>query len=354
MQIFDIKSVNTILSQKIVHKIDTKTKPVGSLGMLEKLALQICLIQETDTPTLSNPHIIVFAADHGIAAEGVSPFPQSVTGQMVQNFNAGGAAINVFCKQNNIGLTIIDAGVNWEKENSEWAMSKGTKNFLYEAAMSEIELENCIENGAKIAENQIINHNTNVIGFGEMGISNTSSAGLLMHFYTGIQIENCIGKGTGLDYNGLNRKIAVLKKCIETEHGQKLKKESNPYLPVQYFGGFEIAMMIGAILKSAELKCVIMVDGFIATAAFLAAYQINPLVKEYAIFCHQSDENGHKFMLQYLEVEPILNLNMRLGEGSGCAVAYPVIQSAVNFINEMASFESAKVDGRSEMFDVRS
>lgn len=344
MQVFDIEPIDFFKQKSYQHKIDTKTKPLGSLGILEKLALQICLIQKTEYPKLTNPHIIVFAADHGIANEGVSPFPQTVTGQMVQNFWNGGAAINVFSKNNNIGLTIIDAGVNWENNASEWAINKGTKNFLYEPAMTEIELHQAIKNGAKIAENQIIKNNSNVLGFGEMGISNTSSAAILMHIYTGIILEKCVGKGTGLNENGVKNKVEILKKCMNTSHGNETKQNQNPYLALQYFGGFEIAMMCGAMLKTAEKKAIILVDGFIATAAFMAAYFINPLIKEYAIFCHQSDENGHKFMLEYLEVEPVLKLNMRLGEGSGCAVAYPIIASAVHFMNDMASFDSAKVD----------
>lgn len=340
---FDIQAVNFSEKSNFQHIIDSKTKPIGSLGALEKIGLQICLIQQTSTPKLINPHIIVFAADHGIANEGVSPFPQAVTAQMVQNFWSGGAAINVFCTQHNIGLTIIDAGINWENNNSIWAIDKGTKNFLWEPAMSEIELQKAIENGSKIAENQIINHNSSILGFGEMGISNTSSATLLMHYFTAIALENCVGNGTGLNQEGLNHKLAILKKCIMSTHGNQLKHSKNPYQILQYFGGFEIAMLCGAMLKTAEKKVIIIVDGFIATAAYLAAFHINPLISHYAIFSHQSDENGHKYMLDFLNVEAILKLNMRLGEGTGCAVAYPLIASAVGFINNMASFDTANV-----------
>ena len=330
--------------EKIKNKIDFKTKPLGSLGQLESLASQICLVQDTLNPKLTEPTILVFAADHGIAKDGVSAYPAEVTPQMVLNFLNGGAAINVFCRQNNINLKVIDAGVNFDFDKNDnlidAKIAKGTKSFLAGKAMTEIELELCFAKASKIIE-EISISNCNIIGFGEMGIGNTSSASMLMSTLCDLPIEDCVGRGTGLDDTQLNHKIEILKKAKQNHSKPKDAKEA-----LQFFGGFEIAQICGAMLSAYEKNMLIMVDGFIATSAFLCANNINPNIKNNAIFCHQSDEQGHKKMLDFLNVKPILNLGMRLGEGTGCAVAYPIIQSAVNFINEMASFESAGVTNK--------
>ncbi len=327
--------------EKIKNKINSKTKPLGSLGQLEEIATQICLVQNTLSPELIRPTLLVFAADHGIANDGVSAYPAEVTPQMVLNFLTGGAAINVFCKQNNINLKIVDAGVNFDFELHEnlidAKINNGTKSFLNESAMSKPELEQCFLNAERIIEN-ISADGCNVIGFGEMGIGNTSSASMLMSALCDIPIKDCVGRGTGLDDKQLNRKIEIL------GHAQQNHpKITDAKQALEHFGGFEIAQICGAMLASYEKNMLILVDGFIATSAFLCAYKINENLIDKAIFCHQSDEQGHKKMLDYLGVKPILNLGMRLGEGTGCAVAFPIIQSAVNFINEMARFESAGV-----------
>ena len=343
MQTFQITKVLTEISAEIQHKIDFKTKPTGALGMLEKLALQIALIQQNSSPSLLNPHLVVFAADHGLAREGVSKYPSEVTHQMVLNFVTGGAAINVFSKQNGFNLQVVDAGVLGDFPPTlpiiHQKIAYGTKSSLHESAMTLSEVEKCIESGAKVVQD-IFEKGCNVIGFGEMGIGNTSSASLLMSKICDIPLMDCVGRGTGVDDEGLKHKISVLANVLN-----KHQEDESMLQTLANLGGFEIAQMVGAILQAAEKQMVILVDGFIATSAFLVAYTLEPNVLDYAIFCHQSDESGHKRMLEYLNVEAILKLNLRLGEGTGCALAYPIIQAAVNFLNEMASFESAGVSG---------
>ena len=342
----DIIQSTLELHKAIQHKIDFKTKPLGALGRLEEIALQICLIQNTDKPELINPHILIFAADHGIAKEGVSAYPQDVTWQMVYNFLGGGAAINVFAKQHHIEVKVIDAGVNKEFDSLPNLISAkvdyGTQSFLNGKAMTVAQLEECKKQATLIVNDVITTTTSNIIGFGEMGIGNTSSASLIMHCLTGIDLKDCIGRGTGLDDEQLRKKYEILSKALTNN---KLDTHL-PYDVLQTFGGFEIAMIAEGMLEAYEKKCIIMVDGFIATVAFLVAHKLKPTVIRHAIFCHQSDEKGHKLLLDYLQVKPLVNLNMRLGEGTGCAIAYPIIQSSVNFLNQMASFETAGVSNK--------
>ncbi len=331
--------------EQLTHKIDTKTKPLGALGFLEKLAFQIGEAQQTLHPILKKPTIIVFAGDHGIANAGVSAYPQAVTYQMVLNFLNGGAAINVFCKQHKIDLKIVDAGVNFDfpshRKLINAKVGKGTKSFLTEKAMTDAELTQCLAHGKTVVQ-QVFEKGCNIIGFGEMGIGNTSSAAILMHLLTQIPLTQCVGRGTGLDDKQFLRKITILQNALDNQ-----SVSSDPLSILATFGGFEIAQMCSAMLTAFERNMLIMVDGFIATSAFLVAYKLNPDIRRNAIFCHLSDEFGHKNLLNYLEVAPILQLNMRLGEGTGCAVAYPIIESAVHFLNDMASFESADVSNKS-------
>lgn len=335
------------LLAQIQEKINQKTKPLGALGMLESIASQICLLQETLHPTLQNPHIVVFAADHGIAEEGVSAYPQEVTYQMVYNFLQGGAAINVFARQHQIQLEIVDAGVKhlFANELPIWhhKVGFGTKNFLKSPAMSQSELQKCLDYGGLIVKT-IRERGSNVIGFGEMGIGNTSSASVLMSLLLNLAIEECVGAGTGLDEAKMNHKKEVLLRAISAHQLQ----DRSPLVVLQYFGGFEIAQMVGAMLQAHREKMLILVDGFIASAAFLVAYLVEPKVQANAIFCHQSAEKGHQLLLQKLHVKPILDIQMRLGEGTGCAVAYPIIVSAVEFINKMASFDDARVSQKNK------
>ena len=344
---FKISKMSLELKDEIQKKINEKTKPLGALGKLEDTALQIALIQNTLSPELNNPAIIVFAGDHGICAEGVSAYPREVTYQMVMNFLNGGAAINALCRQNNIEIKVVDSGVGFDfSQNINLINAKiayGTKNFLHEPAMSVEECELAIRKGAEIVE-QVYENGCNIIGFGEMGIGNTSSAAVIINQLTNLPLEICAGRGTGLDDEGLKKKLEILNKVI-----QKHKNiNKGPMSILAVFGGFEIAMICGAILKAAELKMIIIIDGFIVTSALLAAYKINNAVLDYCIFSHVSDEKGHKFLLDELKVEPLVSLKMRLGEGTGAAVTYPIIKSAVNFLNEMASFSSAGVTGKDE------
>lgn len=333
------------LQSLLLNKINTKTKPLGSLGQLEELALQIGMIQNTLNPKLAKPTMVVFAGDHGAAKNpGISPYPQAVTHQMVLNFLSGGAAINVFCKQNGFDLNIVDAGVNHDFDSIPGLINRkinnGTKNYCIEKAMSLDELNLAMQYGAELVDD-IFQEGCTIIGFGEMGIGNTSSAALLMHCFTQIPLTDCIGRGTGLDDDGLMHKQEILKKALQTQ--QPLSGWEDI---LQTFAGFEIAMMIGAMLAASKNRMILLLDGFIASAAFLAAFTKNPEVKNFAIACHQSDEKGHKYLLEYLNLKPLLNLQMRLGEGTGAVLAYPLIQAAVNFLNEMNSFEGAGVEGK--------
>ena len=344
---FNISSLPTTLNEQLRNKIDQKTKPLGSLGQLEDLAFRISTIQQTLTPELNNPHIVVFAADHGAATAGISAFPQKVTHQMVLNFLHDGAAINAFTRQNNIELLVVDAGVNHDFEDVEHPkflsrkVRKGTRNYLQEAAMTEEELHQSIQHGVDIVAS-IHQKGCNIIGFGEMGIGNTSSASLIMSKLLHIPLEICVGPGTGHDETGVQRKRQLLR----TAYYKYQFDDSEPLKVMQTFGGYELAMMMGAYLKAAELGMTILVDGFITSAAFLCATRIDPTVSEYAIFSHQSKEPGHLKMLEAMNAKPLLDLGLRLGEGTGCAVAYPLLESAVRFLNEMASFESAKVSSK--------
>jgi nicotinate-nucleotide--dimethylbenzimidazole phosphoribosyltransferase len=347
MKNYSIAPLNKALKPALQHKIDHKTKPLGALGRLEDLALQIGLIQNTLTPQLNNPTMLVFAGDHGIAASGVSPYPQAVTAQMVLNFLNGGAAINVFAKQNNMQLRVIDAGVNHQFaaqlnlinakigiDNSQ----NGTANFLHQDAMTNIQCEQALTIGISLAK-QEIDAGCNVLGFGEMGIANTSSASCLMSVLCGLPIAQCVGRGTGLDDAGLAKKTEILSQALQ-HHALNAQA---PMQVLATFGGFEIAMMAGAMLGAAEQKAVLLIDGFIATAALLVASKLQPNILQYCIFAHCSGEAGHRQLLDYLGANPLLDLGLRLGEGTGAALVLPLLQAATHFLNEMASFESAGV-----------
>jgi len=321
--------------------IDGKTKPLGSLGMLEELALQIGKVFGTLKPELKLPHLVVFAADHGIAQHGVSAYPQEVTRQMVSNFLEGGAAINVFCRQHGINLKIADAGVNYDfppnADIIDSRVARGTQSFLHTAAMSASEMELCLAKGAAVVS-KIAEQGSNIIGFGEMGIGNTSSASVLMSLVCNIPLADCIGKGTGVNPEQLVKKQEILKLALSGYKGDNNIKQL-----MAHFGGFEIIQIAGAIVEAKRKNMLILIDGFICTVAYLCALHMDQNVVKNAIFCHQSDEQGHRLLLEKLNAKPLLQLNMRLGEGTGCALAFPLVVSAVNFLRDMASFESASV-----------
>ena len=342
MPTFNITAPNPGLTTALQEKINNKTKPLGALGRLEGLALKIGLMQNTMSPKLTRPVMMVFAGDHGIVESGVSPYPQAVTQQMVLNFLAGGAGINVFAKLNDMQIRVIDAGVNHvfpsHPDLIDAKIGMCTRNFLEAPAMTAAQCEQALTRGAALASAEI-EAGSNVRGFGEMGIGNTSAAAALMCMLCRLPPQDCVGRGTGLDDAGLSRKVAIIEQAL-LHHRLDGK---DPLQVLATFGGFEIAMMAGAMLAAAERKAVLLIDGFIATAAVLVASRIAPTVLEYCIFAHCSGEAGHALLLSELGAEPLLNLGLRLGEGTGAALAYPVIQAAVNFLNDMASFESANV-----------
>ena len=330
--------------EEIQQVIDLKTKPQGSLGQLETLAGKIAQIQHSLTPSLNAPCLVIFAADHGIADEGVSLFPKAVTEQMVLNFLAGGAAINCFSRQHALDLNIVNAGVccdfsGIENENFfNKPIAPGTNNFLTTEAMSEAQCQQALQDGADIVHAKF-KAGCNVIGFGEMGIANTTSAAAIMAGILNLSGETCAGRGSGLDKEGVALKAKVVDQAIEFHQ----LKDATALEVLQKVGGFEIVMMVGAMLKAAELSMLVLVDGFICSTAALAASRINHHFLDYTQFCHQSNEQAHQLLMAEMGAQPLLNLGMRLGEGSGVAVAYPLVASAVNFFNEMASFEEAGV-----------
>lgn len=344
MKSFEIKPLDRQLQASLQLKLDRKTKPQGSLGRLESLALQQGLIQQTLTPVLQKPSMVVFAGDHGLAAEGVSPFPQAVTAQMVLNFLAGGAAINVLCQSFAVELTVVNAGVNADfpahPQLINAPIGRGTANSLLGPAMTMAQLDAALLQGADIVAAKA-EAGCTVIGFGEMGIANTSAAALLLAHLCDLPLSVCVGRGTGLDDAGLIHKTIVLEQVL-----RRHANVADPLEALAAFGGFEIAMMVGAYLAAAEKRLLILVDGFIASAALLVASRLYPAVLDYCVFAHQSEENGHQALLRELKAEPLLNLGLRLGEGSGAVLAFPLLQAAVAILNEMASFESAGVSDR--------
>ncbi len=342
MNIPEIRSTaQPTLAAQLQHAIDHKTKPPGSLGALESLALQLGLIQQTVDVQLRQPTIVVFASDHGVVAEGISAYPQSVTWQMVENFLAGGAAINVFARQAGCALQVVDAGVNHDfvprAELIDRKVGRGTANFAVQSAMSAAECATALQHGMQIAAAL----EGNVIGFGEMGIGNTSAAAALMHKLTGVRVAECVGAGTGLAPDGILHKQHVIEAAVARHVGV-----DDPLDILATFGGFEIAMITGAMLKAAERRMVLLIDGFIVTSALLVAARIAPAILDYCVFSHCSDEHGHRSMLAHLNARPLLNLGLRLGEGTGCALALPLLHAAVAFLGEMATFESAQVSDK--------
>ncbi|WCN10333.1 nicotinate-nucleotide--dimethylbenzimidazole phosphoribosyltransferase [Marinomonas mediterranea] len=355
MSVFDQFSIppsSRSLERDIQHKIDTKTKPPGSLGVLEVLTAQLAKIQNSLTPSVDHAQMIVFAADHGIVDQGVSAFPQEVTPQMVGNFLAGGAAVSVFCKQHDVALKVVDVGVNADiPAHPLLASAKvayGSKDFMLEAAMSSRQLEQALVVGVNQA-NAAIDSGVNLMMFGEMGIGNTCVASCMLSALTGMSGEETAGRGTGLSSEGVSHKAKVIQaslKRIEIALGKPMASWSAQDIGEQC-GGFEIIAMAGAMLQSAQRGVAFVVDGFICTAAYAFAMKVQSNLSDYAIFAHQSNETAHQAILQHLNVRPVLTLDLRLGEGSGAILAYPIIKSATVFMTQMASFADAGVsDGQ--------
>ena len=329
------------LARQLQHKIDHKTKPLGALGRLEQLALQLGLIQGSETLCFNQPQMVVFAADHGVAIEGVSAFPQAVTMQMVANMLEGGAAINVLARQHGFALHVVDAGVAGDLPDHPQLVQRkiacGTHNLATGAAMTTQQLNAALQAGSDV----LASLPGNVVAFGEMGIANTSSATLMFSRLAGVSIDDATGRGTGLNDVQLLHKQSVLKRAAELH-----KAAVEPQDVLACMGGFEIAMMVGAMLQAAGERRVILVDGFIAGSAAMVARALAPNAREYMVFCHRSAERGHHLMLAHLQVQPLLDLGLRLGEGTGALLAWPMVQSAALLMNEMASFELAGVSGK--------
>lgn len=338
---FSIEKPKDEIRVSLQDKIDNLTKPKGSLGMLESLAMQVGLIQQTLEPKLSYPSHIVFAGDHGIAAEGVSLSPQEVTYQMIQNFWVGGAGVNFLARQHGFELNVVDAGVNYDFKLEDPILNrkirKSTRNYLYEPAMTYDEMELAIKYGSECTQ-MSYDKGCNIISFGEMGITNTSSSALWMSCLTGMDLKLCVGAGCDNSGNILSHKYKILQQAQQNYKGDGSAQDY-----IRYFGGYEMVMAVGAMLKAAELKMAILVDGFIMTNCILAASRINENVLPYAIFGHQGDESGHRLLLEYLGARPLLNLGLRLGEGTGAICSYPILESAVRMINEMNSFNTIQV-----------
>ena len=341
MKTFHITLPDECIRPALEEKINNLTKPKGSLGTLENLALQVGMIQQTLSPSLKHPQNIIFCADHGIEAEGVSVSPREVTWQQTLHFTQGNGGVNFLCRQHGFELKVVDSGVDYDLPTDRGIINakvrKGTRNFLHEAAMTEEEMNLCIEQGAAIVR-QCHAEGSNVLSFGEMGIGNTSASSLWMTFMTNIPLLQCVGAGSGLNSEGIRHKYQVLKQSLDNYSG-----DSSPADIIRYFGGYEMVMAVGAMLQAAELKMVILVDGFIMTNCMLAASKLYSEVLAYAVFGHCGDESGHRLVLNALEAKPLLNLGLRLGEGTGAICAYPILDSAIRMINEMDSFVGASV-----------
>ena len=336
MKQFAIHPVDKSLAPQIQAKIDNLNKPKGSLGRLEELALQICLIQQTLEPSLAHPCHLLLGGDHGIEREGVSVSPRCVTWQQMINFTHGGGGVNMFCRQHGFKLRIVDVGVDYDLAGIDGIIdrkiARGTRNFLYEAAMTVEEFDRAIQIGCDLVADCIA-EGCQVLSIGEMGIANTSPSSIWMHLFTGIPLADCIGAGAGLDTTGISHKYEVLSEAVRHFHGE----------PLSYFGGYEMVAAIGAMLKAAEKHLVILVDGFIMTACALAAIQLYPAAQDYMIFTHCGDESGHKRMLDAMGANALLHLGLRLGEGTGALCAFPIVDSAVRMMNEMNNFENANI-----------
>jgi nicotinate-nucleotide--dimethylbenzimidazole phosphoribosyltransferase len=346
------------LAAALRRKLDRKTVPQGALSRLAALAERLGMILGTTEPRLAQPQLVVFAADHGIVARGVSAYPSEVTGQMVGNFLAGGAAVSVLARQHGIAQTVVDCGVRRDfaagPSQGEAAerggrnsapppgllmrkIAPGTQDSSVGPAMSAAQCAQALRNGIDL----VCDLPGNALLPGEMGIGNTSAATLLVARLGGVDVAEVTGAGTGLDTAGVARKTTVLRQALAAN-----ARATAPLDALAALGGFEIATMVGSVLQAASQRRVIVVDGFIASAAVLVASRLAPHVGQRCVFAHRSGERGHARLLQLLGAEPLMDLGLRVGEGSGAALAWPLLESACRILNEMASFESAGVSDR--------
>ena len=345
MKEFNIIPVDRSLQGAIQEKIDNLNKPKGSLGRLEELAMQVCLVQQTLEPSLAHPCHLLLGGDHGIEREGVSVSPREVTWQQMINFTRGGGGVNMFCRQHGFKLRIVDVGVDYDFSDVpgiiDRKIARGTKNFLYEPAMSEEEFDRAIQIGSDLVDD-CVKEGCRVLCIGEMGIGNTSPSSIWMSLFGDIPLKDCIGAGAGLNNDGIRHKYEVLSKAL-ARHQSYLSPLTSHLLPLRIFGGFEMIAAIGAMLRAAELHLIILIDGFIMTACALGAIRLYPASQDYMIFTHCGDEAGHKMMLDIVDAKPLLHFGLRLGEGTGALCAYPLVDSAVRMMNEMNNFEKAQI-----------
>lgn len=350
MREFRIEKIDEGLRKEIWRKIDNLNKPLRALGRLETLAEQICLVQHTLSPSLKTPCHLLFGADHGIEREGVSVSPREVTWQQMKNFARGGGGVNMFCRQHGFRLRIIDVGVDYnledEKDIINRKIARGTKNFLYEPAMNEEEFERTINVGVEMI-GACKADGCNIVSIGEMGIANTSPSSIWMHLFGNIPLDECIGAGSGLNSEGMRHKYDVLRRSVDNYKKNYEDANAQTLSAIRYFGGFEMVAAIGAMLRAAELRMIVLVDGFIMTACALAANRLaaerGMSLSPYLVYCHCGDEKGHRMMLNLLDADPLLSLGLRLGEGTGALCAYPIVDSAVRMVNEMNNFDNANI-----------
>ncbi len=347
MRAFNIIPVDRSLQPAIQDKIDNLNKPKGSLGRLEEIAMQVCLVQQTLEPSLAHPCHLLLGGDHGIEREGVSVSPREVTWQQMINFTRGGGGVNMFCRQHGFKLRIVDVGVDYDFQIDNgklkienYKIARGTKNFLYEPAMSKEEFDRAILIGSDLVDDCLA-EGCRVLSIGEMGIGNTSPSSIWMSLFGDIPLKDCIGAGAGLNNEGIRHKYEVLSKALERYKASSYRGRLEG--AVIYFGGFEMVAAIGAMLRAAEQHLVILIDGFIMTACALAAIRLYPASQDYMIFTHCGDESGHRMMLDIVSAKPLLHLGLRLGEGTGALCAFPIIDSAVRMMNEMNNFQSAQI-----------
>jgi len=345
---FFIKKVSDEFDDLIQATIDGKTKPIGALGQLEDTAKNIARVQYSSSLSvhsplsINKPRLFIFAGDHGVAAQGVSIAPSEVTSQMVANFAKGGAAINVFCQQLGWQLSVVDAGTLSASASDNIVIDQRLGNITeplnLSPAMSLSQVDLGFEKATALIE-QTAKSGCNLVAFGEMGIGNTTSASAIMAAVMGIPASECVGRGTGVSDEIVKRKQLVIEQALAFHQDELV----NAKAILACLGGFEIVQITAAMLAAAERNMQIVVDGFICTAAAMLAIQIDENVKDYMIYAHCSGEQGHQKMLDYLKVKPLLNLGLRLGEGTGSALALPIIQASIAFYNDMASFAQAEV-----------
>jgi nicotinate-nucleotide--dimethylbenzimidazole phosphoribosyltransferase len=350
----EIAPLDALWFQRAAAHQSCLTMPGGALGRLLELGRQLCAIQQTLKPVGEPAVVVVMAADHGIAEEGVSAYPQEVTGQMVANFLRGGAAINVLARRARAEVLVVDmgvrspaavgtaaSGIGWI---GNFAVAGGTANFLHGPAMTAAQAQQALDAGRRVVREQLVARGARVVALGDMGIANTTSASALSAALTGRQAAEVTGRGTGVDESGWKRKVAVVEQALAL-HVPECAGRVEPLRALAALGGFEIAGLAGAALEAAARRMVVVLDGFISSTAALVAARLRPAARDYFVAAHRSVEAGHRAVLEALDLVPLLDLGLRLGEGTGAALALPLLQAAADLMRDMATFDTARVSG---------